>query len=122
MFRCEGDIFNVNVSRVNSAGDGVLANYVLNQRNWNALCEEKELEFGDIVVFTMIRNNLINVMGFIVDGCSNTNVQFLGVTRLNVVQPPVPYEDARKFFIMQLDTNILNVCLSSFFFFFIIIR
>ncbi|PWA59533.1 hypothetical protein CTI12_AA390850 [Artemisia annua] len=95
MFRCEGDIFNVNVSRMNSDGDGVLADYVLNQGNWNALCEEKELEFGDIVVFTKIRNNPINVMGFIVDGSSNTNVQFLGVTRLNVVQPPVPYEDAK---------------------------
>ncbi|PWA34749.1 Peptidase M28 [Artemisia annua] len=95
MFRCEGDVFNVNVSRLNSDGDGVLDEYVLNQGNWTALCEEKELEFGDIVVFTKIRNNLINVMGFIVDGSSNTNAQFLGVTRLNAVQPAVPHEDAK---------------------------
>ncbi|PWA43284.1 hypothetical protein CTI12_AA537320 [Artemisia annua] len=95
MFRCEGDVFNVNVSRLNSDGDGVLAEYVLNQGNWTALCEEKEQEFGDIVVFTKIRNNLINVMGFIIDGSSNTNAQFLGVTPLNAVQPAVPHEDAK---------------------------
>ncbi|PWA49721.1 hypothetical protein CTI12_AA481290 [Artemisia annua] len=95
MFRCEGDVFNVNVSRLNHNGDGVLAEYVFNQDNWTALCEEKELDFGDILVFTKIRNNLINVMGFIVDGSSNTNVQFLGGTRLNAVQPAVPHDDAK---------------------------
>ncbi|PWA38224.1 hypothetical protein CTI12_AA583670 [Artemisia annua] len=50
--------------------------------------------FGN-VVFTKIRNNLINVIIFIVDGSSNTNAQFLGVTRLNAVQPVVPHEDAK---------------------------
>ena len=97
MFRCEGHVFNVQVSRLNPNGHGVLTDYVLNQDNWNALCEEKELEFGDVVVFTKIRNDLINVMGFIVDGSSITNVQLLGVTRLNVVQLMIPHDYESKF-------------------------
>ena len=70
---------------------------MLNQDNWNAFFEEKEMEFGDVVVLTKIRNDLLNVMGFNVYGSSNTNVQILGVTRLNVVQPEIPHEDKSKF-------------------------
>lgn len=99
MFRCEGDVFNVHVSHLNPNGDGVLTEYVLNQQNWTDLCEEKELEFGDVVVFTKIRNNLVNVMCFNVDGSSNTNVQFLGATCLNAVQPAVSHDDESKFVI-----------------------
>ena len=93
MFRCEGHVFNVQASRLNPNGHGVLTYYLLNQDNRNALCEEKELEFGDVVVFTKKRNDLINVMGFIVDASSIKNVPFLGVTRLNVVQPMIPHDD-----------------------------
>ena len=99
MFRCEGDEFNIHVSRVNPNGGGVLNEYVLNPDNWAALCEEKDLEFGDVVVFTKISNNVINVMCFNVDGSSNTDVQFLGASRLNAVQPPVAYVDQSKFIV-----------------------
>ena len=102
MFRCEGHVFNIHVSRLNPSGHGVLTDYVLSQDNLNTLCEERDLEYGDVVVFTKIRNNLINVMGFVADGSSVTNAQFLGVTRLNVVQPVVPHDDESKFMNLNL--------------------
>ena len=94
---CEGNEFHVRVSRLNPNGDGVLPEYVVNGDSWNAFCDENDIEFGDVVVFTKIRNNLLNVMGFNVDGSSITNVQFLGATRLNRIQPQIPHEDKSKF-------------------------
>ena len=99
--RCEGDLFTVNVSRLNPYGHGVVNEYVLNPNNWNAFCEEKELEFGDVVVFTKIRDDLLYVMGFNADGSSNTDAVFLGATRLNAVQPPIPHVDQSKFVICE---------------------
>ena len=95
--RCEGDLFGVRVSIINPNGAGVLLEYVLNQENWNALCEEKFVEFGDIVVFTKIRNDLLYAQFFNIDGSTNTDVEFLGATQLNRIQPQIPHVDQSKF-------------------------
>ena len=52
-------MFNVHVSRLNTNGHGVLTKYLLNQNNWDAFYDEKELEFGDVVVFMKIRDDLL---------------------------------------------------------------
>ena len=96
ILRCEADVFNVNVSRMNPHGHGVVNEYVLNPNNWNAFCEEKDLEYGDVVVFTKIREDLFNVMGFNADGSNRTDGHFLGVTRPNAVQPLIPHIDESK--------------------------
>lgn len=96
MLRCNDEAAYINASRLNPNGHGVVANYVLNPDSWNVFCERYNLEFGDVVVFTKIRNNELNVMGFNVDGSSMTNPHFLGVTRLNPVQPEVPFVDSSK--------------------------
>ena len=96
---CEGQEFTFNISRLDPSGDGVLPEYALAQDNWNAFCDDKFLEYGDVVIFTKIRNDLLTVMGFNVDGSSNTNVQFLGATQLNLIQPKIPHEDSSKLII-----------------------
>ena len=72
----------------------------MNQANWNALCGAKDFEFGDVIMYTKIRNDMLNLMCFNVDGSSNTNMQLLGATQLNRNQPQIPHEYKSKFIIM----------------------
>ena len=91
---CGGNQFNVHVNRVEPGSYGVEYEYVLNYDSWHALCVAKNLVYGDVVVFTKVGNNRLNLIAFNADGRGKTHLQFLGATEINIVQPKI--EDAEK--------------------------
>ena len=96
---CEGNQFDVHVNRVEPGSYGAEFEYVLNADNWNALCAAKDLVYGDIVVFTKVGNNSLNVMAFNPFGRAKTHLQFLGASVLNLIQPELDHEDKSEFLI-----------------------
>ena len=87
---------NVNVNLVIPGNDGGNPEYVLNADNWNGICFENDLLYGDIIVFTKVGNNILNLMGFNPFGRAKTLVNFLGATDINLVQPELDHEEKSK--------------------------
>ena len=97
--RCGGNEFDVHVNRINPGSDGINPEYVLNSDNWNALCVAKNLFYGDVIVFTKVGNNMLNLMAFSPFGRGKTNVQFLGASNINLVKPELDHEEKSEFLI-----------------------
>ena len=91
---CGGNEFIVRGTRVNPGSDGIHAEFVLNVDNWDDLCDANNLEYGDVIVFTKVGNNSLNMIAFnAADGSSKTQVQFLGMSDLNLIQPKLDPEE-----------------------------
>ena len=96
---CEGHEFEVHVNRVTPGSHGIVAEYVLNADHWNVLSGQNNLVYGDVVVFTKVGNNSLNVMAFNPFGRAKTHLQFLGASVLNLIQPELDHEDKSEFLI-----------------------
>ena len=96
---CGGNEFDVDVVHVESQTNGIQHEYQLVNNSWSAFCYEKNLAYGDAVVSTKLTNNRFNLMAFNADGSGKTNVQFLGATTLNLIQPQLHYALKSEFLI-----------------------
>lgn len=96
---CEGNQFDVHVNRVEPGSYGVESEYVLNADNWHALCAAKNLVYGDVVVFTKVGINRLNLMAFNANGSGKTILEFLGATSLNLIQPNIEHYEKSEFII-----------------------
>ena len=96
---CGGNEFAVDVVHVESQTNGIQYEYQLVNDSWSAFCYEKNLAYGDVVVFTKLTNIRYNLMAFNADGSGKTNLQFLGATTLNLNQPQLDYALQSEFLI-----------------------
>ena len=96
---CEGNQFDVHVNRVEPGSYGAEFEYVLNADNWHALCAANDLVYGDVVVFTKVGINRLNLMAFNANGSGKTILEFLGATSLNLIQPNIEHYEESEFII-----------------------
>lgn len=78
----QGIWWDVDVNHVHVGGDGIVAEYVMDQGMFQAAVDEFGIVNGDIIVFTKVGNNTLNLMAFDDDGNPKTEVQFMGASML----------------------------------------
>lgn len=92
----EGMEFNVDVTLGYERCHDPRVLYVMEDEMWSTALQYSDIEFGDVIVFTKLAKNRLNITVFGFEGGAKIQGQFLGVTQLFFPQNDLDNEDGGR--------------------------